>query len=720
MSHDTSLSYADLTRPQRDSATLLRSALRATGAHQQLQQRTQTAGITTTTGAGGGGDACSAESAVGGAPTSSLDTWTGFLSAQWAEAVRGRPPVPLDAAAHVAPPSTAELVSALHGVVARQSHVTAQLQERLMAQRAREEKDWEGRRRQSEPTASVDEAPPPSSSAEAAVASGGVHNNSATTPTTAAADGAVENDEVCVLLARLLESARHLWAGAVSEHFRGAEVRKATCATGSRTDRVAVISAESAIHDERVGLPPAALLFRCLVDGINSTAAQQAIIDTGVLPLSAWDSGVLGVDQLGILTVFQRHVQALRTFQTIVPPLEVLREFFAELHPQRLTTTHPCGALDSTLELAEAQLDALLRVGEERERVAALLRGGLHPSVRRLLYARALQVPLVVTDGKPLFLPQGELVANHLRHGLVRHLTCGSRQTRDKVRRRFHHHYSSAKQEDRARLLQRLTLDDMFISVGDSDKYFVYADDVEVLATAMVVDRSLPDPKLAQALRQLGRPAGQLEHYITYLQYPEKDLIYQKAPPCGFVPVAGCTLLSGALCNVTGDTVEQYELLSAMMAQLWGRLQSPTPELLQCALLFESLVQRLALPAVLHATRDLQYPPLALALPWMLTGFAELLDAAEVLSFWDLVLSYHVREMHRRSPLSLPTGLANAAPHDTTTPCALWLLPMYAAAIFVARAPLVEACRTAAEVDVVFSTGHQLRTRSILQGLLFG
>ncbi|CAJ1020741.1 Rab-GTPase-TBC domain containing protein, putative [Leishmania guyanensis] len=707
MLQGTPLSYAGLSRPSRDSATIKRSAVRALATHHhQKQQAQRSLSIDRVTD-------CAVYTAedVAGAPSSSLDTWSRFLSSQWAEAVKGRPLGPSDAA-HVSQPSDADLISSLQSVVSRQNKVVAQLQEQLVAQRAKEEKEWEHNTQFSGPTSAkaVSESSKSAKNKTVAAADDGI------------ADKTAENTQVCVLLSHVLVHARLLWASAVSQYFKAAEARKSSHGkvTRSPSKAAARITTETAMEEERVGLPSIALLFRCLVDGINSADSQQAIVTAGVLSASAWDNSVLGVDQLGILTVFGPHVQALRTFPGIVPPLETLREYFAELHPQQLTLSYPGGALDSTLELAEAQMDAFLRFGDETEQVAALLREGLHPSMRRLLYARALQVPLAVTDGKPIFVSQEGLMTNHLRHGLACYLTCSSRKARDMVKRRFHHHYSSAKQEDRAQLLQRLALDDMLTSIGDSDKYFVYIDDVEMLSTAMVVDRSLADPRMAQALRQLGRPEGQLESYITYLQFPDKDLLYQKAPPCGFFPVEGFTFLQGAICNVTNDTVEQYELVAAMMAQLWSRLQGPTPELFQCCLLFESLVQRLALPAVLHATRDLQHPPLVLAMRWMLTGFADFLDAFEVLSFWDLVLSYHMREMHRRSPLSSPTGLANAAPRDTTTPCALWLLPMYAAAIFVARAPLVEACRTAAEVDVVFSTGHQLRARSLLQGLLFG
>ena len=746
MSDATSLTYDTLSRSSRDAATLQRNAGRVSAVSQHRSSSSNYTNHSSPTrsfpssfnAAAANGSGCFMNSTdwnsrgsnadlAATAPASSLDTWTGFLSSQWAESVKSAWPDAHDAghAASPPPPSGADLTSALQSVIVRQNYVVAQLQEKLVAQRTREEKEWERKKEHSTASPSRESSEERSKGENKNSKSGGDTCNDNVR-------SAVENTQVCALLGNVLEHARLLWADAVTHHFLNAETRKPSfthpsskegspkkSTNGDRGVSAAEISAEAAMEEERVGLPTVELLFRCLVDGINAEETQKTIVSLGLLPASAWESGRLGVDQLGILTVFQRHVQALRTFPAIVPTLDVLRDCFVELHPSNLTSSYPCGPLDSTLELAETQLDALLRIGEEAEQVASLLREGLHPSVRRLLYARALQVPLVVTDGKSMFLPQGGLRTNCLHRGLVRYLTCSSRHARDKVKRRFQHHYSSTRQEGRARLLQRLALDDMLTAVGDSDRYFVYTDDIELVATALVVDRSLPGMKMKQTLRQLGRPEEALDHYLTYLRFCEGDYIMQKAPFCGFFPIEGITFLLAPLCNVTGDTVEQYELMSAMLSQLWGRLQGPTPELFQCCLLFESLVQQLALPAVLHATRDLQYPPLMLAMRWMLTGFADLLDSFELLSFWDLVLSYHVREMHRRSPLSSPAGLAGARPTDSTTPCALWLLPMYAAAIFVLRAPMVEACRTAAEVDVVFATGHQLCTRSLLQGLLF-
>ncbi|EPY25495.1 hypothetical protein STCU_06748 [Strigomonas culicis] len=260
--------------------------------------------------------------------------------------------------------------------------------------------------------------------------------------------------------------------------------------------------------------------------------------------------------------------------------------------------------------------------------------------------------------------------------------------------------------------------------VGDSDKYFVYEDDVKVLLEALVTDKSLPDGQFKSTLAQLGRPTECFDSYIVYLFSRKGDLILQTAPPCGFLPVAAFALLVAPVCYTTGDTVEQYALASALTGQLWFRLQGPTPELLQGALLFERLVARLAPGAARHMRHTLQLSPLRLALEWITTGFAELLDPVEVLVLWDLLLAYHVREVQERSPLSALTGLLALDP-DTPleglpkAPCALWLMAIFAAAIFVFRAPMVERCTGRRDVLSLFSVGHQLKVRPLLQYILF-
>lgn len=443
-----------------------------------------------------------------------------------------------------------------------------------------------------------------------------------------------------------------------------------------------------------------------------------------------------GLGTMGLVTVFAPHVHALSTCaETLVPSLKTLRKQFARLQPSSLSLSeYPHLKSGSSLELAEEQLDTLLRHGEEVSVVADVLRRGVHPALRRLYYARALQIGLVaVTDGKPLFTAQADLVTNQLSGNLLAYLTFATKHSQDKVRRRFHHSYSSAEQEATARLLQTLVHVDRNVYVGNSDKYFIYEDDVETLGLAQVVDRSVPETRLRQTLQRLGRAEDAFDTYIVYLQHHDGSVIQQKAPPCGWVPVSGYTSLMVPICNTTGDTVEQYELISGMMGQMWSRLCGPTPELLQCAWIFERLVAQFALPAALHATRTLQYPPLRMALEWMLSGFVDVLQPMELLTFWDWIMAYHLEEMHGRSALSVNTGGGSGSlyvpghrakdgkPAESAPPlpCALWLLPILAAALFIFRAPLVERCDSRQAMQALFVVNHNVKCRQLIQHLLF-
>eukprot|EP00796_Vickermania_ingenoplastis_P001285 gene1285-738_t len=483
-------------------------------------------------------------------------------------------------------------------------------------------------------------------------------------------------------------------------------------------------------------LPTVSELFEVLVEGLNAPQTLRLIekdILYGGVPSS-------GLEAFGLHSVFKTQIRALAQFDTLSPSVQCLRKYFADLRPQVLTSSINASHMQSSIETYEDHLDTFLRSGDYPEALAAVLRSGVHPSMRRLYYARALQIPLVVTDGRPLFVEQGDFQVNHFPRGsLLAHLTFATKKTRERIKRRMTHSPSGTHS---AMVLQPLIKQDAQSFVGDSEKYFVYLEDVEVLGTALMVDIGVSDTKLKEALAQMGRPGTAINSYRCSdsetssggsggSSNKKLQTILQAVLP------SSATLLMAPLCNVTGDTVEQYELMSGMFSQLWKRLLGPTPELAQCCWIFERLTEEFALPAVAKALRVLQHPPLLLALQWMLTGFSELLVPSEALGLWDLLLAYHIREMAHRSPLSglvagnPPWGQGASAstssqPADGTAggdggfvPCALWLLPIMAAAVFVFRAPLVERAETREQLLQVFAVSHHLKARPLLQQLLF-
>ncbi|ORC88196.1 TBC1 domain family, member 19 [Trypanosoma theileri] len=476
-------------------------------------------------------------------------------------------------------------------------------------------------------------------------------------------------------------------------------------------------------------------LYNILLAGVNSNATEKLL---HTLRLINADSCNDAIDAFGLLTVFRAPIQELLIqHEALAPSLTTLRHYFAALHPSN-GSPKATAYTEPSLHDAEVNLHEFLQHGGTPETIAKALRGTVSPSLRRLLYARALQLPLTATDGVSLFGGRGELQANQHGDFVAGNLTFATKYCRDKVKRRLHHSYSTKSQESTAKLLQAIVKIDNLQSVGNNDRYFIFSDETELLGISLVLDKSIPDVRLGNTLRQLGRPQQQVESYLVFLedsmdentqqqqqqqqqQQKQQQKQILRTPPSGFFPLRNSTMLIAPLCYVTGDTVEQYELVSAFFGQLWSRIQGPTPELLQCCWVFEALTTRFAAAACLHATRTLRYPPLRLAIPWILSAFTEVLEPAELLSFWDLILSYHVEEMFSDiAALSLPVDESLAERREgTCRPSALWLLPLLAASLFVYRAPLVERCATADEMLLVFKEAHHVRCRPLLQYLLF-
>ncbi|RNF08998.1 TBC1 domain family, member 19 [Trypanosoma conorhini] len=539
---------------------------------------------------------------------------------------------------------------------------------------------------------------------------------------------------LCMLLHTLLAESRKQWRAVLSTRVNALKREVRRSVSGALPDR------NAGDENEEVEWS-VAQLYNVLVTGLNSAATEEFLTARvfGGDPSLCYDS----IDSFGLLTVFRAPVQEiLAQHEQLAPSLTVLRRYFAALHPSNGCPkffTHTESSASDALE----KLDIFLQHGNTPEAVAKALRGRVSHSLRRLLYARALQLPIVVTDGNSLFGGRGELQANRHCDGVERCLTFATKHSRDKIRRRMCHSYATREQEETAKVIQAIIKVDNAQFVGNSDKYFIFAEETEMLVFSLLMDRGLPEMHMKHTVRQLGRPSAQLDSYLVFLENagggPEPR--QRKAPPSGFFPLRSCSLLVAPVCYITGDTVEQYDLLSSLFGQLWFRLQGPTPELAQCCWIFEALVARFAAPACLHATRALGLPPLRLALQWMLTAFVEVLEPAELLSFWDLILSYHVEEMFaERTPLSVSihaseehgmedeTKEEEAAAEDgeeekeeasSSAPCALWLLPLLAASLFVYRAPLVERCATAEEMLLVFREGHHVRCRPLLQYLLF-
>ncbi|RHW70341.1 Rab-GTPase-TBC domain containing protein [Trypanosoma brucei equiperdum] len=561
-------------------------------------------------------------------------------------------------------------------------------------------------------------------------------------------DGGVLNEPCCLVLHRILAEARRRWMRILSSRVQGLKkelpVREHPQSNDAHT--TSGVSNANALDDSISDVDSdeemewsVEHLYETLVSGLNSTVTEELIV-TEIL---GGDTTALhdGIDAFGLLTVFRAPVQAMlvQHQEALAPSLSTLRQYFAALHPSAGCPRAHGSASRAAACSAYSQLNDFLNPGGSTPKsVAAALRRGASPSMRRLLYARALQLQLVVLEGGSTNNASGELHGSNCGDVIGRCVSFGTSRNLESMRRRVHHKYAVKGMEVTVKVLQAVVKVDNMQSVGDSDRYFIFLDETEALGTTLIVDKDVSDVHLKSTLAQLGRPPEQIESYLVYLLHadvPSADAGQQRTQqqhqqtktqhllPSGFFPVEKCTLLIAPVCYITGDTTEQYSLVVALFGQLWCRLQGPTPELAQCCWIFESLVVRFAAPACLHATRALRYPPLRLALRWMMTAFADVLEPNELLNLWDLVLSYHIEEVFSgHTSLSLPMcacGRSRGSQRLLPAPCALWLLPIVAASIFVYRAPLVERCGTAEEMLLLFTTGHHLRCRPLLQYLLF-
>ncbi|CCW65310.1 unnamed protein product [Phytomonas sp. EM1] len=611
----------------------------------------------------------------------------------------------------VTPPFTRDnMLSALGLIISRQNLALEHLQHEVIEARLQEDKERRPPPRANTPLAGADLNDTDLSTEDAVLQT----------------KGYLENTMVATVLQSLLAPTQSRWQEFLTNRI--SKVRELEVGTEKPLHELADEAQAASIS-----LPTPDELLQCLVDGLNSEEARLLVVNN-------WDIEVCdtGIDPYGLMTVFHPHIQVLAQYPNIVPSLRRLRRCFSDLHPQLTSSTvNPAGRdwlIDPSLVIAEDQLDRLLQDNDNMV-VAAILREGVHPFLRRIVYARALGLRLSVTHGDPIWNAQSDPQAHPCVASLPRYLSCATKDARDMVSRSHTRSSLYKGQKLDAAILQSLMRQDVRLSVGDSDNYFTYVDDVEVLAAVIVVDRRLPNVMIKKVLTQLGRVDSShgemLDGYTVCL--PQRDGL-QRLPhhPRTFFPLSMSSSLIAPLGNITSDTIEQYELVTAMFSQLWMRIQGPTPELFQCCLIFENLLAECAPSAAIHATHLLQSSPLIFLLSWMLNGFAEILDPTDVLLLWDWVLAYHVKEMQRRSVLSSTTGLASYldeyseeidSEHDddckNALPCSLWLLPVLAASLFVFRAPLILKCETRSELESLFVFERHIRCRILIQSLLF-
>jgi hypothetical protein len=429
------------------------------------------------------------------------------------------------------------------------------------------------------------------------------------------------------------------------------------------------------------------------------------------------------IDNFGVLSMFNSAVHAVvAASQTgsprthCAPSVATLRGLFQELNPtlcSRQVFTH--ASLNSTAA-SEEFFAAFVRYADSPDEICMLAAArGIPPGMRRLFYAKLLHLPVgaAAASGGPS-LPLGRNISFASPFSQQR-VTCPASPGYNYGGAWPGSFCSSAwsfcssaspagspvpfvvqnSVDPTVRALASLMQTDVNTYVGDSDKYFVFVDEVTTVFLALLHDPTVSQLRLRHALRLLQRDtAKELSAFHT---------VGDATKMLGAVPLTTASLCIAPLCFATGDVEELYELASAMYGQLWMRIHAPSIDLFSMCLTFEGLASHFAPHAVLHCFTKLGFSPLSIALPWMVTGFAKLLEPQETLLLWDLLLAYHCMETSSTRP--------GASPY--------FLLAALAAAVFSFRSQLVLACSTKEQVEQVFEDGLKLRPIPLLQQLLF-
>jgi len=163
-------------------------------------------------------------------------------------------------------------------------------------------------------------------------------------------------------------------------------------------------------------------------------------------------------------------------------------------------------------------------------------------------------------------------------------------------------------------------------------------------------------------------------------------------PPSGVPPFRGQSQYAFPLCFVYAQPQQLYYVYRALWMRFWSKLHSFSSRprtLLTLCLLFEELMQDNLTDVCTHLMH-LDVHPTAIALPWIISGFAAVLPADQTLLLWDRVLGFD----------------------------ALELLPVLAVAIFSYRTKWILQATNAERVQRIMSNLSSLKVVPLLQTFL--
>jgi hypothetical protein len=412
------------------------------------------------------------------------------------------------------------------------------------------------------------------------------------------------------------------------------------------------------------------------------------------------------VENLGYFSSF--HSSVLLVFQeaNMLPTISDLREALSELDPAagpaRVSYQHQ-GI--STTPPAEDLFMHLIESGDRPDLLCHnVLQRGVPPSLRRLVYAKLLHLPLSLSP-----LSTGALAVNSVSgcrtRRVVRFATANAAKAlAESAQQGRSSQTSSGDSTLQARqLIRQMVASDASSRIGDSDKYFLFLDECTAVVTALLEDSNVADYHLKRQIEQHG---GDVAAYLSSNISPSG----MRVPTCGVMPFSSTASVVAPLSYITGDLCEMYELAAAMQGQLWSPVQSATPELFAMMILFERLIAHFAPAAVFHCHTKLSFSLLNVTFKWMVTGFSELFEPAQVLEAWDLLVGVNAQNFFA-STNSRNAAAGAAMPH--------WVLAAIAASVVVFRAPLIQQCFSQFQVQRLFDDCVKLSPVLLLQQMLF-
>uniref|UniRef100_T1IJT5 Rab-GAP TBC domain-containing protein n=1 Tax=Strigamia maritima TaxID=126957 RepID=T1IJT5_STRMM len=180
-------------------------------------------------------------------------------------------------------------------------------------------------------------------------------------------------------------------------------------------------------------------------------------------------------------------------------------------------------------------------------------------------------------------------------------------------------------------MIDKLIYKDVKLTAANDDQYFIFQD------------------YLLQVMLLFSRDTAVLSHFTHTSASPPKALLRGKLdevsvvyPPSGIIPFHGFSMYVAPLCYLYDDPVKLYFMFREFYTQYFFRLHSVSSHpqgILSLSLLFERLLQTSDEELGEHF-RNYRIEPLKFVFRWLMRAFSGHLPIQQVLSLWDLILTY--------------------------------------------------------------------------------